>query len=112
MKANNSIRTALTLLTTPTLALSVPALAANLHLTNGDLLGFKFDSWQGGHRVPFIARWPGKIRAGSVSDHLVCQLDLLATFAALTSSDASAPDSVNILPVLPGTHRSPCAGNS
>ncbi len=41
------------------------------HRLNGDLLGFKFDAWEGGHRVPFIARWPGKIEAGSESDALV-----------------------------------------
>ena len=34
------------------------------HRMNGDLLGFKFGAWEGGHRVPFIARWPGKIEAG------------------------------------------------
>ena len=43
------------------------------HKANGDLLGFKFDAWEGGHRVPFIARWPGKIKAGSVSHQLVSQ---------------------------------------
>ncbi len=47
------------------------------HRLNGDLLGFKFDAWEGGHRVPFIARWPGKIEAGSVSDQLICHIDLL-----------------------------------
>lgn len=51
------------------------------HRLNGELLGFKFDSWEGGHRVPFIAKWPGKIRAGSKSDALICNVDFLATFA-------------------------------
>jgi arylsulfatase A-like enzyme len=75
------------------------------HRLNGDLLGFKFDAWEGGHRVPFIARWPGQIPAGSVSDQLVCQVDFLATFAALTGAKLSptdAPDSLNILPALTG----------
>jgi arylsulfatase A len=76
------------------------------HRLNGDLLGFKFDAWEGGHRVPFIARWPGKIPAGSVSDQLICQVDFLATFAALTGAKlapAEARDSLNILPALIGT---------
>ena len=54
------------------------------HRLNGDLLGFKFDAWEGGHRVPFIARWPGKIEAGSVSDQMFCLVDMLATFAAIS----------------------------
>lgn len=80
------------------------------HRLNGELLGFKFDAWEGGHRVPFIARWPGKIPAGSVSDQLVCQVDLLATFAALTGATLAPPDardSLNILPALTGTPAQP-----
>jgi arylsulfatase A-like enzyme len=73
------------------------------HKQNGDLLGFKFDAWEGGHRVPFIARWPGKIPAGSVSDQLVSNVDLMATLAAVTGrelQEGEAPDSFNILPAL------------
>jgi arylsulfatase A len=77
------------------------------HRLNGDLLGFKFDAWEGGHRVPFIARWPGKIEASSVSDQLLCHIDLLATFAAMTGSDVKAPDSINILPALTGKPEKP-----
>ena len=76
------------------------------HRLNGDLLGFKFDAWEGGHRVPFIARWPRKIPAGAVSDQLICQVDFLATFAALTGAKLApgeARDSLNILPALTGT---------
>jgi len=75
------------------------------HRMNGDLLGFKFGAWEGGHRVPFIARWPGKIPAGSVSDQLVSNVDLLATMAAITEqplNDDEGPDSYNILPALTG----------
>lgn len=75
------------------------------HRQNGDLLGFKFDAWEGGHRVPFIARWPGKIPAGSVSDQLVSTIDLMATLAAVTGQDLKddeAPDSLNILAALTG----------
>lgn len=73
------------------------------HKMNGDLLGFKFGVWEGGQRVPFIARWPGKIEAASVSDQLICHVDLLASLVALTGQDADGPqtkDSVNILPAL------------
>lgn len=80
------------------------------HRLNGDLLGFKFDAWEGGHRVPFIARWPGKIEAGSVSDQLICHADLLATFAAITGvklAAADGPDSFDILPALVGNPNTP-----
>ncbi len=73
------------------------------HRINGDLLGFKFGVWEGGHRVPFIARWPRKIEADTESDQLICNIDMLATFAALTDQplgkDEQA-DSVNVLPAL------------
>lgn len=70
------------------------------HRLNGSLLGFKFDAWEGGHRVPFITRWPGRIEAGSISDQLICQIDLLTTLATLTGSAVTGPDSVNVLPAL------------
>lgn len=76
------------------------------HRLNGALLGFKFDSWEGGHRVPFLARWPGRIEAGTVSDQLLCLVDLPASLAALTGrplDPGEAPDSVNVLPALLGT---------
>ncbi len=80
------------------------------HRQNGDLLGFKFGVWEGGHRVPFIARWPGKIEAGTVSDELICNVDMLATVAALTGQtleDAQLRDGVDILPALLGEPTSP-----
>ena len=77
------------------------------HRLNGDLLGFKFDAWEGGHRVPFIARWPGKIEPGSTSDQLICQIDLLSTLAALTGSDTRGPDSMDVLPALLGQPEKP-----
>ena len=73
------------------------------HKMNGDLLGFKFGVWEGGHRVPFIAKWPGKIEAGSESDQLICNVDMLATCMALTRQNpetAQGKDSVNVLPAL------------
>ncbi|MDG1897434.1 MAG: sulfatase-like hydrolase/transferase [Fuerstiella sp.] len=78
------------------------------HRLNGQLLGFKFGAWEGGHRIPFIARWPGKIEANTVSDHLVSNIDMIATFAALTGSklrQGQGRDSVNILSALTGNPR-------
>jgi arylsulfatase A-like enzyme len=80
------------------------------HRQNGDLLGFKFGIWEGGQRVPFIARWPGKIEAGTESGQLISLVDMFSTFAALTGQDidkAQMADSVNILPALIGDPASP-----
>lgn len=65
--------------------------------------GAKRDAWEGGHRVPFIARWPGRIPAGTVSDETLCLVDLLATCAALLGTELprdAGEDSYNILPAL------------
>lgn len=73
------------------------------HHMNGDLLGVKFGAWEGGHRVPFIARWPGHIKPGAKSSALVSNVDFAATLAELIGrplSDSEAPDSVSFLPVL------------
>ena len=67
--------------------------------------GIKRDSWEGGHRVPMIVRWPGRIRPGSTSDQLVCLTDLMATLAAITGAvlpQDAAEDSFNLLPVMEG----------
>ena len=80
------------------------------HKINGDLLGFKFGVWEGGHRVPFIAKWPGKIEAGTVSDQLICNVDMLATFMEVTGQDPNSLknlDSKNILPALLGNPKMP-----
>jgi arylsulfatase A len=75
------------------------------HRANDGLRGQKSDIWDGGHRVPFVARWPGKIAAGSTSKELVCHTDLLATAAAIVGAKLPADageDSFDILPVLLG----------
>ena len=72
------------------------------HKINGNLLGFKFGVWEGGHRIPFIAKWPGKIDAGSVSNQLICNVDMLATFMAITGQSQDNSDSVNVLPAFIG----------
>ena len=73
----------------------------------GSLRGRKNTVFEGGHRVPFIARWPGRIPAGSVSDELICTADLYATLADLLDlplHDTSAEDSFSVLPALvPGS---------
>jgi arylsulfatase A-like enzyme len=53
------------------------------HEANGVLRGGKNDAWEGGHRMPFIARWPGHVPANRTSDVLMCFTDLLSTFATL-----------------------------
>ena len=75
------------------------------HLANGQLHGQKGDIWEGGHRIPFIARWPGKINAGTTSAETICLIDLFATIAAIVGKDLpanAAEDSFNVLPVLLG----------
>jgi arylsulfatase A-like enzyme len=65
--------------------------------------GMKRDQWEGGHRVPFITRWPGRIEAGNVSDQTICQTDIMATCAAILGYDLphdAAEDSFNILPAM------------
>ena len=68
--------------------------------------GMKRDGWEGGHRVPLIARWPGRIKAGSTTDQILSLTDIMATLAALVNStlpNTAAEDSINFLPVLLGT---------
>jgi arylsulfatase A len=80
------------------------------HKINGGLLGSKFGVWEGGHRVPFIARWPGKIPAGSDSNQLLSNVDLMATFAAIVGrelSEGERRDSINMLPALTGNPEKP-----
>jgi arylsulfatase A len=73
------------------------------HSSAGPLRGAKRTAWEGGHRVPFIARWPARAMSGVVSDETICHVDLLATLAGIL--DVNLPqnageDSFNILPAL------------
>jgi arylsulfatase A len=73
------------------------------HNSSGGWLGLKTDVWEGGHRVPFIARWPEKIPANSVCDKLLSLTDLFPTFAAASEillPKNAAPDGLNLLPLL------------
>lgn len=75
------------------------------HRANDDLRGQKSDIWDGGHRVPFIARWPGRVEAGTTSKELICLTDVFATAAALAGADLpadAAEDSFDLSSVLLG----------
>ncbi len=74
------------------------------HKPAGPLRGGKYSAFDGGTRVPFVVRWPGTVKPG-VSDAPVSQIDLLASFAALTVQklpETAAPDSFNLMPALLG----------
>jgi arylsulfatase A-like enzyme len=74
------------------------------HKPAGPLRGGKYSAFEGGTRVPFIVRWPGRVKPG-MSAALVCQIDFFASFAAFTNqklADTDAPDSFNVLPALLG----------
>lgn len=75
------------------------------HRANGALRGQKADIWDGGHREPFIVRWPGRVAAGTASDVLVGLMDVMATCAEIVGYElpaTAAPDSYSFLPVLLG----------
>ena len=73
------------------------------HRANLNWRGMKADIHEGGHRVPFVVRWPGKIEAGSVSDEVISLVDLMATFATVSGQmlpDTAGEDSYDLTPVL------------
>ena len=75
------------------------------HRSMGQYRGMKRDIWDGGHRIPFLARWPGKIRPGSTSDRTTCLTDLIATCADILGKKLpkdAGEDSYSILPALLG----------
>ncbi len=86
-------------------AAGIDKLAEQGHLVSANLRGSKADIWDGGHRVPFIVRWPGKTAAGSKSDQLICLVDFFATAADIIGQPVpagSCEDSVSFLPALSG----------
>ena len=75
------------------------------HDAAGGLRGMKGDAWEGGHRMPFIVRWPGRVKAGATSRQLIGFTDLFATLGEITGAKPAAgggPDSVSFLPALEG----------
>ena len=78
------------------------------HYPSGPLRGYKADAWEGGHRVPFMIRWPGVVRPGSVCSQLVYQADLLRTLAdafSVTLPETAGEDSFSLMPLLKGEDR-------
>ncbi|MBL9212225.1 MAG: sulfatase-like hydrolase/transferase [Opitutaceae bacterium] len=76
------------------------------HDSTGGLRGMKGSHWEAGHRMPFIVRWPGRVKAGSTAAQMVCFTDVMATLAAATGATLEAeagPDSFSFLPVLLGS---------
>jgi arylsulfatase A-like enzyme len=75
------------------------------HFPSGPLRGYKGDVFEGGHRVPFIVRWPGVVKPGVVCRQLVHQADLIATVADILGTklpDHAGEDSFSLLPLLKG----------
>lgn len=73
------------------------------HASTGPWRGMKGDAWEGGHRMPFIVRWPGVVKTGSKSDVTICHTDVLATVAQVLDvkiPDGQAQDSVSFAAVL------------
>ena len=82
---------------------SFPELRSHGHDPSAGFRGTKADIFEGGHRVPFVVRWPGQVAPGSTSDQVICLTDLFATLAAILDvklPDSAAEDSVSILPAL------------
>ncbi|RMG37457.1 MAG: Cerebroside-sulfatase [Planctomycetota bacterium] len=89
------------------------------HRANGPLRGTKADIWEGGHRVPFIVRWPGHVTAGERTDATICLTDVFATVADILQRplpDGAAPDGFSFRSVLQGRpsefHRPPVIHHS
>ncbi len=88
----------------------LPKLKSLGHNPCGSLRGSKADIYEGGHRIPFIVRWPGRVPSASVCDQTICLVDLMATVAAIVGSTLppdSAEDSVSLLPLFDGKLASP-----
>lgn len=88
----------------------VDKLEAEGHFASAQFRGYKSDIWDGGHRVPFFVRWPGKVKAGAQCAQLICHTDLMATCAGMLGvklPDNAGEDSVSLLPALLGTDKAP-----
>jgi len=75
------------------------------HFSMGDFRGLKRDVWEGGHHIPFIIKWQDKIKANTISDEVISQIDIMATLAKITGielPEEAAPDSYDITPVIFG----------
>ena len=84
-------------------AAKIEELVAKGHYPNYIFRGHKADIFEGGHRVPFIAKWPAIIEAGSRMDHTICTADFMATAADITGyqlKDNEGEDSYSLLPLF------------
>ncbi len=82
---------------------SIQGYYAKNHTANYIYRGTKTDIWEGGHRVPFLVRWPAAIKKGQVKEQTICTTDFLATFADLMNvslSENEGEDSFSFLPLL------------
>lgn len=80
------------------------------HKPNWPFRGGKASIWEGGHRVPFIVRWPASVKPGAVNDEVFCTTDLMATCADILGMkipDNAGEDSVSMLPALMGKSSEP-----
>lgn len=85
--------------------IGVPDMEKQGHYPSGPLRGYKSDVWEGGHRVPFIVRWPGVVQPNGVCTQLAHQADLMATCADVVEAnlpDTAGEDSVSLVPLLQG----------
>jgi arylsulfatase A len=85
--------------------IGIKDLEAQGHFPSGPLRGYKADAWEGGHRVPFIVRWPGVVKPASISARTIGQVDLMATVADILGARLppdAAEDSISFLPALRG----------
>ncbi len=86
---------------------SVQGYKPSNHRANSHYRGTKADIYEGGHRIPFIARWPGQIPEKSECADTICLTDLMATCAALTGGSLpqdAGEDSFNLLPLMKGEY--------
>lgn len=84
-------------------AANIPELAKKGHHVSAHMRGSKSDLWDGGHRIPFIVRWPAMVKSGSISKELICLTDLFATLSEITKTSLpknGAEDSFSFLPAL------------
>ena len=80
------------------------------HRSSGPLRGVKRDVWEGGHRIPFVVRWPGVVPGNRVSPALISQVDIMATLAAVSGVSlraGTAEDSHDLLPLWRGQATGP-----
>ena len=88
--------------------IGIPELEQMGHFPSGPLRGAKSDAWEGGHRVPFIVRWPGKVKPSTICNQLVHQADIIATIAEVLGTklrDDVGEDSFSLLPLLQGSEK-------